>query len=153
VQTYNRHRLERYARRIEELRLWRNAYEILVKGWRFVVGEGEPKEIDPGDFWPEVGISVRLSARATVPQKWAGLPVGQWQATWYEPFEEQEYVDAAVSLVLARGDNGHPHRRGRRLDRDYDRGRKAPDAARGGRRSLSRAPDYSPPFISVPFRC
>ena len=69
MQTYNRHRLERYARRIEELRLWRNAYEILVKGWRFVVGEGEPKEIDPGDFWPEVGISVRLSARATVPQK------------------------------------------------------------------------------------
>ena len=75
MQTYDRHRLERHARRIEELRLWRNAYEILVKGWRFVAGEGEPKEIDPGDFWPEVGISVRLSARATVPQKWAGLPV------------------------------------------------------------------------------
>ena len=50
MQTYDRHRLERHARRIEKLRLWRNAYEILVKGWRFVVGEGGPKGIAPGDF-------------------------------------------------------------------------------------------------------
>jgi alpha-mannosidase len=75
METYDRHRLERHARRIEELRLWRNAYESHVKGWRFVAGEGEPRGIEPGDFWPEIGIPVRLSARARVSEEWTGLPV------------------------------------------------------------------------------
>src|SRR3712207_3298501 len=73
---------------------------------------------------------------------------GQRRATWYEPFEEQEYVDAAVSFALAReeitgipmvGDvgligamidsaslsfdhgPGHTDGRGRRPDRGHDR--------------------------------
>src|SRR5215216_1129735 len=75
MNTHDRHRLERHARRIEELRLWRNAYEGPVKGWRFVTGDGEPRGIEPGDFWPEVGIPVWLSALAMVPEEWAGLPV------------------------------------------------------------------------------
>jgi alpha-mannosidase len=75
METYDRHRLERHARRIEELRLWRNAHESPVKGWHFVAGDGEPQGIEPGDFWPEIGIPVRLSARARVPEEWAGLPV------------------------------------------------------------------------------
>ena len=75
MNAHDRHRLERHARRIEELRLWRNAYEGPVKGWRFVTGDGEPRGIDPGDFWPEVGIPVWLSALARVPEEWAGLPV------------------------------------------------------------------------------
>src|SRR3712207_2557344 len=75
METHDRHRLERHARRIEELRLWRNAHEIPVKGWRFVAGDGEPQGIEPGDFWPEVGILVRLSARTRIPEEWAGLPV------------------------------------------------------------------------------
>src|SRR5918992_4392835 len=77
---YDRHRLERHARRIEEFRLWRNVYESPVEGWRFVAGDeagasGETHDVEPGDFWPEIGIPVRLSARATVPREWAGLPV------------------------------------------------------------------------------
>jgi alpha-mannosidase len=75
MNTHDRHRLERHARRIEELRLWRNAHEIPVKGWRFVAGDGEPQGIEPGDFWPEVGIPVRLSARTRIPEEWAGRPV------------------------------------------------------------------------------
>jgi alpha-mannosidase len=75
METYDRHRLERHARRIEELRLWRNAYESPVREWRFVAGDGEPEGIEPGDFWPEVGIPVRLSARTGVPEEWEGLPV------------------------------------------------------------------------------
>jgi alpha-mannosidase len=75
METYDGHRLERHARRIEELRLWRNAYESPVKDWRFVAGDGEPEEIEPGDFWPEVGIPVRLSARTRLPEEWEGLPV------------------------------------------------------------------------------
>src|SRR3712207_261457 len=75
METYDRHRLERHARRIEELRLWRNSYESTVKGWRFAAGDGEPQGIEPGDFWPEIGIPVRLSARTEIPEDWAGLPV------------------------------------------------------------------------------
>jgi alpha-mannosidase len=75
METHDHHRLERHARRIEELRLWRNAYESPVKGWRFVAGDGEPQGIEPGHFWPEIGIPVRLSARARVPEEWTGLPV------------------------------------------------------------------------------
>ena len=75
MKTSDRHRLERHARRIEELRLWRNAYESRVKAWRFVAGGGEAHDLQPGDFWPEIGIPVRLSARTKVPEEWAGLPV------------------------------------------------------------------------------
>jgi alpha-mannosidase len=75
MNTSERHRLERHARRIEELRLWRNAYESHVKAWRFVAGEGEEHDLQPGDFWPEIGIPVRLSASTKVPEEWAGLPV------------------------------------------------------------------------------
>jgi alpha-mannosidase len=80
METYDRHRLERHARRIEELRLWRNACESAVKGWRFSAGEeagasGKTHDIEPGDFWPELGIPVNLSARTNVPEEWAGLPV------------------------------------------------------------------------------
>jgi alpha-mannosidase len=80
MEIYDRHRLERHARRIEELRVWRNAHESQVKGWRFVAGDkggasGEPHDVEPGDVWPEIGIPVRLSARTSVPQEWTGLPV------------------------------------------------------------------------------
>ncbi len=75
METYDRHRLERHARRIEELRLWRNTCESPVKGWRFSAGDGETHGIEPGEFWPEIGIPVRLSARTKIPQEWAGLPV------------------------------------------------------------------------------
>ncbi|MFL6059163.1 MAG: alpha-mannosidase, partial [Rubrobacteraceae bacterium] len=80
METYDRHRLERHARRIEELRLWRNAYESTVKGWRFSAGEeagasGRAHDIEPGDLWPEIGIPINLSARTNVPEEWAGLPV------------------------------------------------------------------------------
>src|SRR5215204_4881004 len=75
MQTYDRHRLERHARRIEELRLWRNAYESPVEGWQFATGDGEPQGIEPGNFWPEIGIPVLLSALAMVPEEWAGLAV------------------------------------------------------------------------------
>jgi alpha-mannosidase len=78
------HRLERHARRIEELRLWRNALESPVKVWHFSVGDesgdasgarASGEKVEPGDFWPEVANPVRLSAWTTIPEEWAGLPV------------------------------------------------------------------------------
>ena len=103
MNTAERHRLERHARRIEELRLWRNAYESRIEGWRFVAGEGKAHDLIPGDFWPEIGIPVRLSSRTKVPEEWADLPVelelwlggegfveisagGRWTAGGLNPF-------------------------------------------------------------------
>jgi len=80
MKTHDRHRLQRHVRRIEDLRLWRNAYEAPVKEWHFVAGDatpnsGEPRDIQLGDFWPEIETPVWLSAEAKVPEEWAGLPV------------------------------------------------------------------------------
>ncbi|HET7272662.1 MAG TPA: glycoside hydrolase family 38 C-terminal domain-containing protein, partial [Rubrobacter sp.] len=76
MNTRDRHRLERQARRIEELRLWRNAYEHQVEEWRFAAGDGnEPRKIQLGDFWPKIETPVWLSAETRVPEEWSGLPV------------------------------------------------------------------------------
>ncbi|MDQ3941572.1 MAG: aldo/keto reductase, partial [Actinomycetota bacterium] len=77
---------------------------------------------------------------------------GQRRATWYEPFEEQEYVSAAVSFVLARqeitgipivGDVGLI---GAMIE--AERRRMPLEEAKA---VLSRVPNYSSPFISIPF--
>ncbi|MGI9049223.1 MAG: aldo/keto reductase [Rubrobacteraceae bacterium] len=77
---------------------------------------------------------------------------GQRRATWYEPFEDQELIDAAVSFVLAReeitgiamaGDVSlvpamiEAERRRMPLEEAGDR--------------LAQAQGYSSPFISMPF--
>src|SRR5918998_3867492 len=72
---HDTHRLERHARRVEQLRLWRNAREQPVKEWRFAVPDGELQEVRLGDFWPEVGLPVTLSAATEIPEEWEGLPV------------------------------------------------------------------------------
>jgi hypothetical protein len=76
----------------------------------------------------------------------------QRRSTWYEPFEEQEYIDASVSFVLARseitgiamaGDVG--------LVPNMIEAEKTRMPLERAEEKLSRAPDYSSPFISVPF--
>ena len=44
-------------------------------------------------------------------------------ATWYEPYDDQARVTAAVSWVLARRGDRHPHRRGRQTAEDAAGGR------------------------------
>lgn len=68
-------RLERYAGRIEELKLWRNAREKKVQNWRFATEKGKTREASLGDFWPEVDVPVFLSAETRIPEEWAGEPV------------------------------------------------------------------------------
>ena len=75
MDTRDRHRLERHARRIEELRLWRNARERPVEAWSFAANHGEPRRLKLGDYWPEIETPVWLTAEAEVPEGWAGLPV------------------------------------------------------------------------------
>lgn len=110
----DRHRLERHARRIEELRLWRNAHEVSVGSWRFVAGgeagvafgskssvatpaSGEEHEIGPGDFWPEISTPVRFSADASIPDNWSGLPVELELWLGGEGFVEVSNGDRRVS--------------------------------------------------------
>jgi hypothetical protein len=95
-------------------------------------------------------MTIKTVSRRNWPQ---GNPVeGQRRATWYEPFEEQEYVDAAVSFVLAREEiTGIPMVGDVGLIGaviEAEKRRMPPEEAKA---VLSRAPDYSSPFISIPF--
>ena len=82
-----------------------------------------------------------------------GTPLeGQRYATWYEPFDQQEYIDAAVSWVLS-----HEEVTGLAMAGDVNlvpmmleaEERRMPREE--AEEILSRAPDYSSPFISMPF--
>ena len=72
---YDVRRQERIARRLEELRAWRNAREHPVSPWSFHAGDGEPASLAIGDFWPVVTTPVSFHASGTVPVEWAGHPV------------------------------------------------------------------------------
>jgi hypothetical protein len=76
----------------------------------------------------------------------------QRYTTWYEPFDQQEFIDAAVSWVLSHDEvTGLAivgdvtlvpmmlEAEGRRISREE------------AEQILSHAPDYSSPFISIPF--
>src|SRR5215210_2375963 len=76
----------------------------------------------------------------------------QRYATWYEPFDQQEYVDAAVSFVLS-----YEEITGMAMVGDVTlvpmmleaEGRRVPREEAAA--TLAEAPDHSSPFISVPF--
>lgn len=77
---------------------------------------------------------------------------GQRRATWYEPFEEQEYIDAAVSFVLARAEiTGIPMVGDVGLMPAMIEAESKPRLPlEQATEILSRAPDHSSPFISMP---
>jgi alpha-mannosidase len=72
---YDVRRQERIARRLEELRAWRNAREHPISPWSFRAGGGEPTSLVIGDFWPEVETPVQFAGRGVVPEAWSGEPV------------------------------------------------------------------------------
>lgn len=74
MSNYDARRLGRHARRIEELRLWRNSCEHGIEQWWFSTGD-EPLRVSTGDPWPEVSVPARLWAEARVPDDWAGKAV------------------------------------------------------------------------------
>ena len=74
------------------------------------------------------------------------------RATWYEPFEEQAYVSAAVSFVLAREEiSGIPIVGDVGLIEPMIEAEKRRMPLEEAEEVLSRAPGYSSPFISIPF--
>jgi aryl-alcohol dehydrogenase-like predicted oxidoreductase len=80
-------------------------------------------------------------------------PVEHRYATWYEPFDDQMRIDAAVAWVLS-----HPEVTGiatpgdvRLLPLVIEAERRLPEANRGEAEAvLARASDYSSPFIDTP---
>src|SRR5215212_665556 len=71
---YDERRQERIARRLEELRAWRNAREHPIADWSFTAG-GTNTSLTLGDFWPVVATPVQFAASGAVPEAWAGEPV------------------------------------------------------------------------------
>ena len=67
-------RQERIARRLEELRAWRNAREVPIPDWTFTAGT-RTTHLTIKDYWPVVETPVHFAATGEVPVAWAGEPV------------------------------------------------------------------------------
>jgi predicted aldo/keto reductase-like oxidoreductase len=86
-------------------------------------------------------------------RNWPEGPEGHGYSTWYEPFDDQERIGAAVAWVLS-----HPKVTGiatpgdvRLLPMVIEAERRLADISRAEAESvLARAPDYSSPFINIP---
>ena len=138
---------------LEALR--RHPFDTVLTPWNYVLST---EEGFAGDFEALVAEVQRQGAglmtiKTISRRNWQeDVPGGQRRATWYEPFEDQELIDAAVSFVLAReeitgiamaGDVGlvpamiEAERRRMPLDEAEER--------------LAGARSYSSPFISMPF--
>ncbi|MGH3089393.1 MAG: aldo/keto reductase [Rubrobacteraceae bacterium] len=136
--------------------LGRFPFDTVLTPWNYVLSTDEGYRRDFEALVEEArrqdaGIMIiKTISRRNWPE---GSPTsGQRRATWYEPFEEREYIDAAVSFVLAReeitglamaGDVG--------LVDAVIEAEKRRMPLEEAEEVLSRAPDYSSPFISIPF--
>jgi aryl-alcohol dehydrogenase-like predicted oxidoreductase len=148
------HGHEAPATHLEALR--RYPFDTVMTPWNYVLSTDEGYRRDFEALVEEMRrqdaglMTIKTVSRRNWPE---GDPLeGQRRATWYEPFEEQDYVDAAVSFALAReeitgipmvGDVGLI---GAMIEAER---RRMPAAE--AEDVLSRAPDYSSPFISIPF--
>src|ERR687897_623537 len=142
------------ATHLEALR--RYPFETVLTPWNFILSTDENYRADYEALVEEVRrqdaglMIIKAISRRNWPE---GDPIGdQRYTTWYEPFDRQEYVNAAVSWVLSHeevtglamvGDVTLVpmmlEAEGRRISREE------------AEQVLSRAPDYSSPFISMPF--
>jgi hypothetical protein len=92
---------------------------------------------------------IKTASRRNWPQ-----PDGHAYGTWYEPFDDQERIDAAVAWVLSRPEvTGIATPADVRLlppvlEAERRRSGTSPAAAA---EVLARADDYSSPFIDMPF--
>ena len=142
------------ATHLEALR--RYPFETVLTPWNFILSTDEDYRADYEALVEELRrqdaglMIIKTISRRNWPE---GDPTGdQRYTTWYEPFDRQEYIDAGVSWVLSHeevtglamvGDVTLVpmmlEAEGRRISREE------------AEEVLSGAPDYSSPFISVPF--
>ena len=142
------------ATHLEALR--RYPFETVLTPWNFILSTDESYRTDYEALVEELRrqdaglMIIKTISRRNWPE---GDPTGnQRYTTWYEPFDRQEYIDAAVSWVLS-----HEEVTGLAMVGDVTL---VPMMLEAERRRMSReeaeevlsgAPDYSSPFISVPF--
>jgi aryl-alcohol dehydrogenase-like predicted oxidoreductase len=139
---------------LEALR--RYSFDTVMTPWNFVLSRDDSYRRDYEALLEEVKRQdVGLMAIKTVSKRnWpeGDSLSGQRYTTWYEPFDEQEYMDAAVAFVLCCeqitsipmvGDVGLIS-----LMIEAEEHRIHVDEAV---EILSQAPDYSSPFIHIPF--
>jgi aryl-alcohol dehydrogenase-like predicted oxidoreductase len=148
------HGNEAPATHLEALR--RYPFETVLTPWNYILSTDEGYCADYEALVEEVRrqdaglMIIKTISRRNWPE---GDPTGdQRYTTWYEPFDRQEYIDAAVSWVLSYDEVTGLAMVGdvtlvpmlleaenRRMSREE------------AEQVLSRAPDYSSPFISIPF--
>ena len=148
------HGHEAPATHLEALR--RYPFDTVMTPWNYVLSTDEGYRRDFEALVEEIErqdaglMTIKTVSRRNWPE---GNPIGgQRRATWYEPFEEQEYVDAAVSFVLAREEvTGIPMVGDVGLIRTVIEAQRRRMPLEEAEELLSQAPNYSSPFISIPF--
>ena len=134
----------------------RYPFETVLTPWNYILSTDEGYRADYEALVEEVErqdaglMIIKTISRRNWPE---GDPTGdQRYTTWYEPFDRQEHVDAAVSWVLS-----HEEVTGLAMVGDVSLVPMMLEAERRrmpreeAEEILSRAPDYSSPFISIPF--
>jgi aryl-alcohol dehydrogenase-like predicted oxidoreductase len=142
------------ATHLEALR--RYPFDTVLTPWNYILSTNESYSRDFEALVEEIKrqdaglMTIKTVSRRNWPE---GNPVeGQRRATWYEPFEEQEYVDAAVSFVLAREEiTGIPMVGDVGLIETMIEAERRRMPLEVAEETLARAPNYSSPFISIPF--
>jgi aryl-alcohol dehydrogenase-like predicted oxidoreductase len=147
------HGNEAPATHLEALR--RYPFETVLTPWNYILSTDEGYRADYEALVEEIRrqdiglMIIKTISRRNWPEGGAN---GHRYTTWYEPFDRQEYIDAAVSWVLS-----HDEVTGLAMVGDVTlvpmvleaEGRRT--SREEAERILSRAPDYSSPFISMPF--
>ncbi len=136
--------------------LSRYPFDTVLTPWNFILSTDEDYRRDYEALVGEIKrqdaglMTIKTISRRNWPH---GDPTGdQRYTTWYEPFDSQEHIDAAVSFVLS-----HEEITGIAMVGDVTlvpmmleaEGRRMPREE--AERVLAAAPDHSSPFISVPF--
>jgi aryl-alcohol dehydrogenase-like predicted oxidoreductase len=148
------HGYEAPATHLEALR--RYPFDTVLTPWNYILSTDASYSRDFEALVEEIErqdaglMTIKTVSRRNWPE---GNPLeGQRRATWYEPFEEQEYVDAAVSFVLAREEiTGIPMVGDTSLIETMIEAERRRMPLEEAEETLARAPNYSSPFISIPF--
>jgi aryl-alcohol dehydrogenase-like predicted oxidoreductase len=148
------HGHEAPATHLEALR--RYPFDTVLTPWNYILSTDESYSRDFEALVEEIErqdaglMTIKTVSRRNWPE---GNPLeGQRRATWYEPFEEQEYVDAAVSFVLAREEiTGIPMVGDTSLIETMIEAERRRMPLEEAEETLARAPNHSSPFISIPF--
>jgi aryl-alcohol dehydrogenase-like predicted oxidoreductase len=137
------------ATHLEALR--RYPFDTVLTPWNYLLSKDEGYRADYEALVEEIRRqNAGLMIIKTISRRnWPGSE--QRYTTWYEPFDQQEYIDAAVSWVLS-----HDEVTGLAMAGDVtlvpkileSEGRRMPREE--AEQVLSHASDYSSPFISMP---